>query len=228
MQQEDANVSHRDTDTSRFSARSATLTVSDLFKFTMLASLLAILADAVLSMTVQNRNTHRAPLPPQDEVNLHAVVPSGDAQNRIYEIQASAPMVSEPRGRFTTWEGVGLDVWHHGRSGIGTPRLPAMRSDVAVYAIGTIWADDQIVASGVPVHAMTSARDGARLELDVGDLDFPIPGVAEGHLRATWAEYDSNYTRRGDYAKYGFGSGVLIILLGFVMAAVHRQTRDTP
>lgn len=34
--------------------------------------------------------------------------------------------------RFTTWHGVGFDVWHHGRSGIGYAGLPPTQSNVAI------------------------------------------------------------------------------------------------
>ena len=78
-------------------------------------------------------------------------------------------MVSDPQGRFTTWAGVGFDVWHHGRSGIGTAALPATKSNVAVYALGNVSANGRLVAAGVPVHVMTTFREGARLERHVGD-----------------------------------------------------------
>jgi hypothetical protein len=102
-----------------------------------------------------------------------------------------------------------------------------MKSEVAVFALGNITVGGQIIAAGVPVHVMTSSREGARLELNIGDPDFPIPGIPGGHLRAVWAEYDGGYARYRDYARYGWGSVVLIILLAFAMVTVHRQTRSS-
>jgi hypothetical protein len=179
-----------------------------------------------LSMSVEDRNTHRTPLPPHDRVNIKATIPGADGGS-VYLVEAETPMVSDPRGRFTTWSGVGFNVWHHGRSGIGTAKLPPIKSEVAVFALGNISLDGRIVATGVPVHAMTSSREGARLELIVGDPDFPIPAIPGGHLRAAWAEYDGGHARTRDYARYGLGSAVLTILLAFSMATVRRQARSS-
>jgi hypothetical protein len=183
-----------------------------------------VATDATLTMTVEDRNTHRTPLPPHDRVNLKATIASSST---IYVVDATTPMVTDPQGRFTTWGGVGFDVWHHGRSGIGTTKLPPIKSDVAVFALGNISIDGRIIAAGVPVHAMTSSRGGARLELNIGDPDFAIPGIPGGHLRAVWAEYDGGYGRYRDYARYGWGSAVLIILLAFAIVTVRRQTQSS-
>lgn len=179
---------------------------------------------ATLSMTVEDRNTHRTPLPPHDRVDIKANIPGAGT---TYVVEATTPMVTDPQGRFTTWSGVGFNVWHHGRSGIGTPKLPPMKSAVAVFALGNISVDGQVIATGVPVHAMTSSREGARLELNVGDPSFAIPGIPGGHLRVVWAGYDGGHARYRDYARYAWGSTVLIILLAFSMIIVRRQDRGT-
>jgi hypothetical protein len=184
-----------------------------------------VATEATLSLTAQDLNTHRTPLPPRDKVSLAASIPSGEPGGPVYTVEATTPMVNDPQGRFTTWWGVGFNVWHHGRSGIGTALLPPTKSEVAVFALGNVIVDGQIIAAGVPVHVMTSSREGARLELNVGDLDFPVPGIPEGHLRVVWAEYDGGHIRYGDYARYVFGSCVLVILLAFALVAVRRQGR---
>jgi hypothetical protein len=182
---------------------------------------------ATLAMTVEDRNTHRTPLPPHDRVNIKATIPNTDTGGSNYVVEATTPMVTDPRGRFTTWSGVGFNVWHHGRSGIGTSELPPMKSEVAVFALGNISVDGQIIASGIPVHAMTSSREGARLELNIGEPDISIPGIPGGHLRVVWGEYDGALARYRDYARYGFGSAVLIILLAFSIVIVRRQTQSS-
>ncbi|KAB0264998.1 hypothetical protein [Microvirga brassicacearum] len=185
----------------------------------------AITTTATLRMSVENRNTHRTPLPPHDRVDIDATVNSPDGT--VYEIRAVEPMVTDPQGRFTTWSGIGYDVWHHGRSGIGSSRLPPIQSNVAVFALGNISANGRIVAAGIPVHVMTTSRDGARLELHVGDTDFPLAGVPEGHLRVMWSDYVGGHTRSGVYARYSFGGGFLLVILGFAVAAARRQARGT-
>jgi hypothetical protein len=180
---------------------------------------------ATLRMRVEDRNTHRSPLPPHDIVELEASVSAPDGTT--LSLQASEPMVAEPRGRFTTWHGVGFDVWHHGRSGIGYAGLPPTQSNVAVYALGTVRAGEQVLASGVPVHVLTSSREGARLELHVGDPGFPVPGVPGGYLRVVWPEFQGGHDPTISYARYAWGGGVLLVLLGFAIAAARRECRPT-
>lgn len=179
-------------------------------------------AAATLEMTAENRNTHRTPLPPHDEVDIRATVTGADG--RTYTIAATQPMVADARGRHTTWAGVGFDVWHHGRSGIGSPDLPPVHSAVAVFALGEVSADGEPIAAGVPVHVATSSRPGARLELHVGDAEAPTPGLPEGHLRVVWADYSGGHTRAVTNARYVWGTGVLLVLLGFALALVRRDT----
>ncbi len=184
-----------------------------------------IATDATLTMTVENRNTHRTPLRPHDEVDVKATVSGEDGT--IYTIRATQPMVSDPQGRFTTWSGVGFDVWLHGRSGIGTAALPPVNSSVAVFALGDVSANDKPIAAGVPVHVMTSSRDDARLELVVGDPAFPVVGLPNGHLRAVWPDYTGGHAQSATYARYAWGGGVLLVLLGFAIALTRREIVDS-
>jgi hypothetical protein len=178
---------------------------------------------ATLAMTVENRNTHRTPLRPHDKVDIEATVTGADGN--VYTIDATQPMVADPRGRYTTWSGVGFDKWHHGRSGIGNAALPPTHSDVAVFALGNISSGGRSIAAGVPVHVMTSSRPSARLELHVGDPEAPVPGLHDGHLRVVWADYSGGHTKSAAYARYAWGTGVLLVLLGF---AVTMTRRDVP
>jgi hypothetical protein len=179
---------------------------------------------ATLTMTVENRNTHRTPLRPHDEVDIKATASGEDGT--VYTIRATQPMVSDPQGRFTTWSGVGFDVWLHGRSGIGAAALPPVNSSVAVFALGDVSANDKPIAAGVPVHVMTSSRDGARLELIVGDPAFPVVGLPNGHLRVVWPDYTGGHAKSTTYARYAWGGGVLLVLLGFAIAVTRREIGD--
>ena len=176
---------------------------------------------ATLQMRVEDRNAHRTPLPPHDVVRMEATVSAPDGAT--YTIEASEPMVAEPHGRFTTWHGVGFDVWHHGRSGIGYAGLPPTQSNVAVYALGTVRSGEQVLAVGVPIHVLTSSRDGARLELHVGAPGSPVPGMRGEYLRVTWPEYQGGHDSALSYARYAWGGGVLIVLLGFAVTAARRE-----
>ncbi len=94
-----------------------------------------------------------------------------------------------------------------------------------MYALGNVSANGELIAAGVPVHVMTSSREGARLELHVGDPEFPLPAVPDGYLRVVWPDYEGGYDEASDYAQYAWGSGVLIVLLGFALAAARRTHR---
>jgi hypothetical protein len=177
--------------------------------------------EATLTMTAENRNTHRTPLPPHDAVDIKATITGADGN--VYVIDATQPMVADARGRHTTWGGVGFDVWHHGRSGIGNSALPPVHSDVAVYALGDVSTGGEPVAMGVPVHVLTSSLPGARLELHVGDVAAPVAG----HLRVVWADYSGGYVKSVAYARYALGTGALLVLLGFAVALARRETPDT-
>lgn len=178
---------------------------------------------ATMEMTVENLNNHRTPLLPHDKVNIKATITGTDG--KVVDVISTTPMVADPQGRYTTWAGVGYDVWHHGRSGIGSSDLPPTHSDVAVYALGNILVNGQEIATGVPLHVMTSKIDGNRLELHVGDPAFPIAGVPDGHFRIAWANYNSNYSRSFDYARYAWGGAWLLILLMLVFVAARNETK---
>ncbi|HEX8771405.1 MAG TPA: hypothetical protein VF711_11615, partial [Acidimicrobiales bacterium] len=122
-------------------------------------------ATAQLSLAAANRNPRVTPLPPHDRVDIAAQTTHPDGTT--YRITATQPLVEDPMGRHTTWWGVGLNEWHHGESGIGSHRLPAVYSEVAVFAIGDVSVNSRTVAAGVPIHVMT-AKTGlpGKLELD--------------------------------------------------------------
>lgn len=178
-------------------------------------------ASASLAMTVENSNTHRTPLPPHDKVEIKATVTG--ANGSVYTIEAKQPMIEEPRGRHTTWAGVGFDKWHHGRSGIGTDAFPATRSDIAVFALGNISSAGKSIATDVPVNVLTSSRPDARLELHVGDPAAAIADLPDGHLRVVWANYSGSTAKSAKYARYALGTGVLLVLLGFAIALARRD-----
>lgn len=181
-------------------------------------------APATLTMTAENSNTHRTPLRPHDKVSIAATVAGADGT--VYTIAAAQPTVEDPRGRHTTWAGVGFDVWSHGRSGIGSARLPPTHSDVAVFARGDVVSGGRTLAADVPVHVLTSTRPDSRLELHVGDPDVPVAGLPSGHLRVVWAEYTGGPTFAAKQARYAWGGGVLIALLGFPIILARRAASD--
>ena len=184
-------------------------------------------APAKLTVTAKDAGTRVSPLPPHDEVNLVAKV---DASDGVYEIIANHPIVEDPAGRFTTWWGVGINVEHHGKSGIGTQRLPEVKSPLAIFATGNVTRDGEPVANNVPVHFMTSESPmmgGAKAELDVGDPDLdPVVGLPDGHLRVVWNQTTGAVPKDGHIARYLLGSVVLVMFLIAGFGLIRRDERS--
>jgi hypothetical protein len=179
-------------------------------------------AQATLDLEAEDRVRRVTPLEPHDRLSVTAQIEHPDG--RTYEVSSTQPMVGDPAGRHTTWWGVGFDVWHHGKSGIGTDKIPPVHADVAVFGIGEIVVDGRPLAVNVPVHVMTGSGDefGGRLELDAGDPAALIPGLPAGHLRVIWADYSGGVTEESDTARYIVGA---LVLVGLLVAALHMNGR---
>ncbi|HXG75602.1 MAG TPA: hypothetical protein VNJ53_03440 [Gaiellaceae bacterium] len=173
--------------------------------------------EGTFSFTGEDAGARVSPLPPHDQIRLRATV---SGPRGAFAVDADQPLVDDPLGRHGTWWGIGLDVWHHGRSGIGSDKVPPTHSDVAFFALGSVRGDGRELASGVPIHAMTS-DDG--LDLVVGDPDIPVPGLPDGHLHARWPTYEGGADTDLHTAGYATGSIVLALLLVFALGVVARR-----
>lgn len=180
-------------------------------------------AEGELRLVAAERNPRVTPLPPHDDVDLEASVEHPDGTR--YEITATQPLIDDPKGRHGTWWGVGLDRWHHGRSGIGTPLLPPIRSEVAVFALGDVRADGDLVARGVPVHVMTI--DDGGVELDVGDPHTPVDGLPDGHLRVVWDDRSGGSPEGHERSHNALGTVALTALLALVITAIRDDEART-
>jgi hypothetical protein len=181
-------------------------------------------AQATLNLEGEDKVRKVTPLEPHDVLAISASVQHPDG--RTYEVESMQPLVSDPAGRHTTWWGVGVNVWHHGESGIGTDQIPAVQAEVAVFGIGQVAVEGESVAVNVPVHVMTGDGQfggdvGGKLELDVGDPAALIPGLPDGHLRVIWGDYDGG-AEEAHLGRYLVGGLVLVFLLALGVAV----TRD--
>jgi hypothetical protein len=178
-----------------------------------------VATEADLRFVVDQRNTKRTPLNPHDDVDLAATITRDGTR---YDVTAAEPMVRDAAGRFGTWGGVGYDRWHHGRSGIGTAQLDAVRSEVTLYAIGELRVEGELVATGLPLHALTT---GAGVELHVGDPATPVPALPDGHLRVVWDERGGDSPVAPERARYLLGGVVLLALLALALTAARAEGR---
>jgi hypothetical protein len=175
--------------------------------------------EAELTLQATDQGGRVTPLEPHDRVSLEARVehPGGGT----YEIVADKPLVDDPLGRHGTWWGVGLDEWHHGESGVGTEKLPSVHSEVALFAVGEVRRDGEVVAGAAPIHVMTTDEPyPGRLELHVGDEQTPIVGLPDERLRVAWADYSGGAEKKSD--RHLIGTVVLAILLGLALLATAR------
>jgi len=54
--------------------------------------------------------------------------------------------------------GVIMGLFYHGASGVHTPLVPTIQSQVALWAYAHVWRDDQLVTDGALVHVMLLSR----------------------------------------------------------------------
>ena len=54
--------------------------------------------------------------------------------------------------------GVIMGLYYHGASGVHTPLVPTIQSQVALWAYAHVWRDDQLVTDGALVHIMLLSR----------------------------------------------------------------------
>jgi hypothetical protein len=165
------------------------------------------------------------PLPPHDRLTIDASITSDQAE---IEVTVRRPMVEHPLGEYTTWWGVGLDVEHHGRSGIGSGMLPAITSEVAAFGIGSVTIDGEPAVTGVPVHVMTAEGGlpgGGRLALEVGLPElWPVPGLPEGSVLVVWQDYRAS-VESPSTIRYAVG---FLVTLAILVGAVWLARREPP
>ncbi|MFN2582735.1 MAG: hypothetical protein ABR498_08360 [Candidatus Dormibacteria bacterium] len=178
-----------------------------------------VAAGGSLSVQTRENNPRETPLPPHDAVALTATVMTN--QGTIF-ITAQQPMVEDALGRFTTGGGVEYNIWHHGRSGIGTDLIGPTHSDVSVLAVGDVIVNNQLVASGIPVHVMT--LDDGSVELDVGQSGEPIPALTDAHIRAMWGAHNGSWDQTGKWTRYAYGVLVLLGILVLLVATISVES----
>jgi hypothetical protein len=175
-----------------------------------------------IRVEAEDMGSRVTPLPPRDELTITASISAGGTD---VAISVEDPLVNHALGEHTTWWGVGLDVEHHGESGIGTDRLPPITSQLAAFGLGNVTVDGGVVATGVPVHVMTAESGlpgGARLELDVGLIGQEIPGLAEGHLRVLWPDYEAQIDDPHP-VRYLIGGLILVVLVAAMLTLLRRE-----
>ncbi|MFN2611649.1 MAG: hypothetical protein ABR507_12405 [Actinomycetota bacterium] len=178
-----------------------------------------------ISIAATDMGGRVSPLPPHDKLLVKAQVQTTDGE---VTVESDQPMIADPMGEHTTWWGVGFHVTHHGRSGIGTSKLPSIKSEIAIFGLATLKLNGDVIAQGVPLHAMTVdnvAQVPGRLEIDAGDENYPIDALSSKHLRAVWPTFKGGVPSGPRNARYLGGVVVLLALLAAAAALVRTETR---
>jgi hypothetical protein len=179
-----------------------------------------------VSTTLSDVGGRVTPLPPRDQLELTMTVRGG---GHVYDVRSSHAMIEDPLGRHTTWWGVGFDADHHGRSGIGSPDLPPVRSRVAGFGIARVRVDGRLVGTSLPLHVMTVDHGeipGVGFAVDVGDVDLPLETAGGSMLRVTWPDYRLRSTDDAHGLRYAIGGVVLALLIGALVIATRRRDID--
>ena len=107
-----------------------------------------------------------------------------------YRVTINTPMRQEPEGRYTTWFGVSLGHAHHGDTGIDTPALPRVASELALWGYADVFRDGQLVAGSKPAHVMVVKKEQGSLPgqvfLSVGTERKDLVGVPDGYVNVIW------------------------------------------
>jgi hypothetical protein len=119
-----------------------------------------------------------------DSVHVAADFSSGGSK---YHVVVDRPMPRHPFGKYTTWSGVVYRHEMHGKTGIGTDKLPKMKPEIGLWGWGEVTRDGTVISKLAPVHAMVTTSGpmkGAMLEIDTEDKG--LLGVSDGYITVMW------------------------------------------
>ena len=109
-----------------------------------------------------------------------------------YRVELNKPMRQEPLGRYTTWFGVSLGHAHHGDTGIDTPALPRLASELALWGYADVYRNGQLIAGEKPAHFMVVRKEQGSLPgqvfLSVATDAKDLVGAPDGYLSVAWKQ----------------------------------------
>lgn len=123
-----------------------------------------------------------------DVISLTAEITHGGDEIRV-SIEEAMPR--HPKGKYTTWFGVAYDAGHHGRTGIGTSELPALRPEISLWGYADVELNGETIGRSVPAHAMVMPEgEITGILLEVETEERRLEGLPGGYLTAQWATID--------------------------------------
>jgi hypothetical protein len=135
-----------------------------------------------------------SPLQSKDTMDLTAEF-TDPRDGAAYRVVMNTPMREEPQGRWTTWFGVSLGHAHHGNTGIDTPALPRVASELALWGFAEVYKNGQLVAGSAPAHMMVVRKEQGSLPgqgfLSVATEKKDLVGAPDGYLNVVWRKVDA-------------------------------------
>jgi hypothetical protein len=163
-----------------------------------------------------------------DSVSVVADFSSGGSK---YHVVANRPMPRHPFGKYTTWSGVVFRHEMHGKTGIGTDKLPKMKPDIGLWAWAEVTKDGAVISRLAPTHVMITTSGpmrGAMLEIDTEDK--ALVGVPDGYLTAVWPAIDTismpESQMRIRMLLGWLALAAIVVVFGLLAAREGRSTRS--
>lgn len=180
--------------------------------------------DGTITIEVNDKGDRQSPLQNIDEVSVDAKFSAPDSD---YEISITEPMLSH--GRQPTWFGVGYNQKMHGKTNIGTNRLPEVEADVVIWGWAKIFKDGEQIHERVPANIKVMKKGPlSGITMMIGTQEQLLSDIPNGYLHVRWPNLDKlTLPKQQTKLRERLGWGGLIFLnLWFGWLAIREQTLD--
>lgn len=180
--------------------------------------------DGTIMIEVNDKGDMQSPLQNIDEVSVSAKF---SAHNSDYEISIDEPMLSH--GRLPTWFGVGYNQKMHGKTNIGTNRLPEVEADVIIWGWSKIFKDGQQIHTKVPANIKVMRKGPlSGITLMIGTEEKTLSDIPDGYLHIRWPNLDKltlPKQQRKMWERLGWGA-LIFLNIWFGWLALREHTLD--
>ncbi len=178
--------------------------------------------EGTILIDVVDVGDRQSPLQNIDKVSVDARFSTSDSD---YEISITEPMLGH--GRQPTWFGVGYNQKMHGKTNIGTDRLPEVEPDIVVWG----WA--RILKNGKEIHPKAPANikvmrkgplNGITLAIETDEK--LLSDTPDGYLHVRWPGLDKltlPKQQRKMQSRLGWG-GLIFLNIWFGWLAMREES----
>ncbi len=178
---------------------------------------------AISAVDVGNRWSHIQNI---DEMNVVANFQSGDSS---YKVTIDKAMQRHPLGRYATWMGVALNHSMHGKTGIGTDKVPEVKPEIALWGYAQVERDGQVIAKMAPAHVMVMTKEPLKgIALEVDAEDKTLRDIPNGYVHVMWSNIDSITLPTRERENRELFGWVVLIGINAIFWYLIQQERVTP